>query len=65
MSIRLADGAHNISCKIDGIGAMGLKSANAEDQRYPDMRAPDGYALCTRCLRLLSAGQMHDVGGPV
>ena len=24
--IRLADGDHNIDCKIDGIGAMGLKS---------------------------------------
>lgn len=25
-NIRLADGDHNISCKIDGFGAMGLKS---------------------------------------
>ncbi len=24
--IRLVDGDHNIDCKIDGIGAMGLKS---------------------------------------
>lgn len=26
-NIRLVDGDHNIDCKIDGIGAMGLKSA--------------------------------------
>jgi protein PhnA len=25
-NIRLAEGDHNISCKIDGFGAMGLKS---------------------------------------
>lgn len=25
-NIRLVDGDHNISCKIDGFGAMGLKS---------------------------------------
>lgn len=25
-NIRLTDGDHNISCKIDGFGAMGLKS---------------------------------------
>lgn len=25
-NIRLVDGDHNIDCKIDGIGAMGLKS---------------------------------------
>lgn len=25
-NIRLADGDHNIDCKIDGFGAMGLKS---------------------------------------
>ena len=25
-NIRLTDGDHNIDCKIDGIGAMGLKS---------------------------------------
>jgi protein PhnA len=25
-NIRLADGDHDIDCKIDGIGAMGLKS---------------------------------------
>ena len=25
-NIRLSDGDHNISCKIDGYGAMGLKS---------------------------------------
>ncbi len=25
-NIRLSDGDHNISCKIDGFGAMGLKS---------------------------------------
>ena len=25
-NIRLTDGDHNISCKVDGIGAMGLKS---------------------------------------
>jgi protein PhnA len=25
-NIRLVDGAHNIDCKIDGFGAMGLKS---------------------------------------
>jgi protein PhnA len=25
-SIRLADGDHDIDCKIDGVGAMGLKS---------------------------------------
>jgi protein PhnA len=25
-NIRLADGDHNINCKIDGFGAMGLKS---------------------------------------
>ena len=25
-NIRLADGDHDINCKIDGIGAMGLKS---------------------------------------
>ena len=24
--IRLAEGDHNIDCKIDGVGAMGLKS---------------------------------------
>ena len=26
-NIRLAEGDHDIDCKIDGIGAMGLKSA--------------------------------------
>ena len=26
-NIRLADGDHDIDCKIDGVGAMGLKSA--------------------------------------
>lgn len=26
-NIRLVDGDHNIDCKIDGFGAMGLKSA--------------------------------------
>ncbi|MBL7775093.1 MAG: alkylphosphonate utilization protein [Saprospiraceae bacterium] len=26
-NIRLTDGDHNIDCKIDGFGAMGLKSA--------------------------------------
>lgn len=26
-NLRLTDGAHDIECKIDGVGAMGLKSA--------------------------------------
>lgn len=26
-NIRLSDGDHNIACKIDGFGSMGLKSA--------------------------------------
>jgi len=34
-NIRLVDGDHDIDCKIDGIGAMSLKSALADRSGWP------------------------------